>query len=150
MHNYDSSRLRFTIRHDQFNPTQQRQHALASWLVVFLPAAAGTSQWFSTWIPGTQLSVPLALGLGGSKLTQKSVTPTVHKRNQIDLNGSIWFHLYTGRVKGRPWNVKKKKSWENDATVSLNPIQVTRFREETADKPWAWRLCNPSKMSRWL
>ena len=32
---------------------------------------------------------------------EKSVTLTVYKWNQMNPNGSIWFHLYTVRVKER-------------------------------------------------
>jgi len=36
----------------------------------------------------------------------KSVTLTVYKWNHMNPDGSIWFHLYTVKVKGRSSNFK--------------------------------------------
>ena len=52
----------------------------------------------------------------------KSVTLTVYKWNQMDPNGSIWFHLYTVRVKGE---TMKFKSLRNTAHRNKNPKKVS-------------------------
>ena len=46
--------------------------------------------------------------LGIQRYALQACNCTVYKWNQMDPDGSrtIWFHLYTVRVKRRPWNVR--------------------------------------------
>ena len=59
----------------------------------------------------SQSSGSLAYPLAGGLNWPFQVCNSVYKWNQMDHNGSIWFHVYTVRVrvKGRPCNVK---GWE--------------------------------------
>ena len=41
----------------------------------------------------------------GSQLVRRDL-PHIVKIADLDPDGAIWFHLYTVRVKGRPWNLK--------------------------------------------
>ena len=67
------------------------------------------------YLAAAQMTLPFHAGDYGSGSQPSTfglpLTLTVYKWNQMDPNGSIWFHLYAVRVKGRPLNLKFGKPW---------------------------------------